>query len=645
MSKSQQPQDGAVQNINLTRRQMMQSTAAAAGAGAVGLTAHEYGLSPVGTSRAIPPAVLFVAGGASIGWGVANILNGDGSNVSEDEVQNARAEELHSRIFEDMLEIKQTEEQHFKTFNEIPRLVRDHIRLNAGARVEQAVIDGLSKSETISVVEDEIKTTVAGFEQQHISAWNSLALQTGRNVEAIKQNGQLDVESIFSGSASYDIDGTTDNYSENHAHFFAEVYDNSDDTDNNGIAGNSIESEVTLRDGSTQIVYDASLYDGSVYYKWGPRGGSGLAMSMSPPDNASSSSQEMLNAQRWQDVWDDLQTIGEEEVNQAAALTELLYEPLKNGDIASAEFASASDLREQAQNADNYNEAAALQRSMNLAEASTPVMIETPLRKIECLLFSSVDDRTLPVGETIDPESMSGVLEMSGEVKAVDPEYGPREPFPIDVQISVTRTDTTDPAALGTVEVTNGSLYSDHDEFTTSTTLDENGKATLTLDGRFDKTEITINHDGDTYVTTLDHGGSDTQLPVDFDPNAAGTGSAPNDRQFRDAGDIIQGQLSGEFVIVDAFDGSSEITFERRALIDPQSGDTEDIREALEAAYDDTERSNQNVSDLIDKIDENNNGGLFSGGGNGFPTIPGTGVFGTIAAIVVGIMTINAATD
>lgn len=594
------------QTINLTRRDVMRG-AASAGAGAVTLHALDGGpLDPMGGARAIPPALLFVAGGAAIGYGVNEALNG-GGNVAQQEMEQARAKETHAAIHEDNITIKSEAEGHLATYQEIPELVRDHIRTNATARVEQAVAAGLSKSETIKEVEDEIEKTVAGFQENHLAVRGKLIKQIDHNMQQASAQDSLSRSDVFDFDVTV-IQGDNAKFPDDFLGSGAETVD--------------------LIDGTTMEVPTGSLnLSGSSYDRTKPFIAidpndtnyvgfeeDGKIIS-TPADNTAASTETIFENKPWIDVYEELQTIGNEELNNAAALTDQLYQPLKDGEIDSVQTASASEINEVAQNADNYNQQAATYRSLNVPEANAPAVIEVPGMKLEGILFSTVADRTLEIGSEYDPAKLPGSVEISAVIRDTDPTYGPGGVEPITVNLSVTRTDNSDPAALGTVEVQNSAAYEDIDGITTGTELDENGEGTLTLDGRTERTDITINHDGDTFEETIEHGGTDSTLSIDFEPGADSTvPSSPHSRQSTEVGSLISGKLRSPFVITSALQDVDQITFGNRDLIDPDNATPEETIAALEAAYDDRQQSTQNVSDLVDQL-PSAGGGLFGGGG------------------------------
>lgn len=625
---------------NMNRRVFMKTVGVTAGAAAVGYGSHRAGLSPIEQAEAAPvilgPATYFAAG--AVASGLAGYLL-DGTGVTEEDIQSARADELHDRIFADAIELERSQEQHVRGMTNNVAFLTEFVRQNVARTIEESVALGLSKSETISEAKDAVDDTVAEFQKEHLADWNFKIAQAGRRYNSVDNMSGISDSDLFS---SVTHEGTEE--------------------DGSFLGGFSVGSYAA--DGDNTI--DIELVDGSLYSTYGDAndgssggffhalgelnftgsdGDEGLYETPMEDDYATavevverdgSERHRIIDTKAYWDVLDDLRDLADDERNHADDMVEMFYDPLNDGDI-SLNTVAANALREIAEDPDDYGQAAGLYRSVNMPEAEERAVIEMNGIRMEGIMFRNIAN-PIDAGQLVHTDDLLGEVSIAAEILEIDPTIG-SDPDPMTLYVDVLDGTESEPSdhpienATVTAEMEDDFVV---EELELEDTSNDLGRAVLTVDGQFELLNLTVEFEGDEYEETIELAPIDGEqyASLEFEP---GEGEHTTKQPFLstdvEEGDIIQGELEGPFTITQTETGGSTLSFEDTDLIDVNEDSQEETIEKLQDAAAREQESQEGVDDLIAD-------GF--GGGGGLPSFGGGDIFGLsyLQAIVVGILAV-----
>lgn len=622
------------------RRTFMKTVGVTAGAAAVGYGSHRAGLSPVEQAEAAPvilgPATYFAAG--AVASGLAGYLL-DGTGVTEEEIESARADETHDRIYADGVELAADMESHLNGMLNNISFLQEYVRTNVARTIEESVALGRSKSETIQDAHEEVEETVSDFQKKHAADWNLRAMKLGRRLllaqdhdveddvfQMSSSDGGATSSGLFTGFSSYadgldreeeavTVDGSVvDVYGQeagtSDLWAFAGEVDHTSYDDVEDYMENAYEEDVTK--------YRAFAHE---------RDGEG--------------SEEIFNSLEYRDVWLGLEDLAEDEKDHADDMVEMFYEPLSDGDI-SLNTVAANALREIAEDPDDYGQAAGLYRSVNMPEAEERAVVEMNGIRMEGIMFRNIPN-PIDAGQLVHTDDLLGEVSIAAEILEIDPTIG-SDPDPMTLYVDVLDGTESEPSdhpienATVTAEMEDDFVV---EELELEDTSNDLGRAVLTVDGQFELLNLTVEFEGDEYEETIE------LAPVDGEQFAslefeAGEGEHTTNQPFLstdvEEGDIIQGELEGPFTITQTETNSSTLSFEDTDLIDVNEDSQEETIEKLQAAADREQESQEGVDDLISES-FTGGGGFFGDDGflSGIPTLPGMGALGTIVVAIIAL--------
>ena len=402
------------QGQTLPRRAFMRRTAAAGAAVAVaaggGTIAASSGAEATGST------IIGAGWGAS---GIAQLVFG--LDDREDEIAEAEADELHDEIYAYAVEREPDDEDALDSMSANVDLLSQEIRRNAAFVIAEEAAAGDDEADVIDAAEEEIASTVRNYQENHVQRWERNVTRVGNRYHMAVDESELDENDVFQLRAT---DGDTispDSLHEDRFDEFEEMLDGEHTEEEEYVDGTSFElyaldetSESSSPLFNPTITGDHDEYhDGTVVNRLEAqeRDGNGTAV--------------LLDTERYSEVWADLENLYEDELEHVETLVDLLYDPIRDGDVDPHSIASGSAILEEAEDMEHWGHAAAVYRAIAMPEGRHPVVVEAEGVRLEGSLFWTLpSDDGLEVGETIDPSDTIGSIYMGAEVKAIDDDLG-----------------------------------------------------------------------------------------------------------------------------------------------------------------------------------------------------------------------------
>ncbi|WP_267163794.1 hypothetical protein [Halovenus salina] len=606
----------------MKRRTYLKSGATLAGAATVGVGSTQTDWGPIGNSQALLGG-LGIIGLSFVAGGVAGWLGNNALEPSEKEFEEARKKELKARLIGDFREIKSRADSHLDTFGNVNQFIKEYVRNNVAFAIEEAAATGKSQSEAITAVEEEVDKSISFWLKRHVKEFEDIMTQLGRRATLLVDNN---AEML---AAKGDDHSARDGEVHDSLRTYFKNGDHTTLTLPNGQTIQTAEIDMSRSGNSDPI---ASLTAAPEHAP---------VIRTRPESDLNAASIPIIDVKEWVQTKQDLEDLAESEKDNAADLVSQMFEPLKNDEVEISKSASARSVLEASENADNYRQAAGTYRSMSIPEAHSRCKLEVEGFLIEGILFRSVGGTTLPANNRVNPADTPGNIEIAGKISDSHPTYGPKGFEPMEITVNVARDGSA--AGLADVAVADADSWPSAEGLKLSDTADEGGTATLAVDSRLEAVDVSIQHDGNLHHTTLDLSESST-FDVSFSAgtdNRANTQNGLLDYQLS-KGDIVTGELTEPFQIVDIEDGSEALQFAEPTLIttDPEHNPQQTANKLRENYQ--KEKDARNAVD--DAYDDATGGGVGLGIGDGGIAGKAKKLVAAVLGVMLGLVGINAAT-
>ncbi|WP_226040549.1 hypothetical protein [Natrinema sp. DC36] len=645
----------------MTRRSLFKRTATAGATVAItvgGVERFVPAYSPLGRAQALSKSGAFLIGVS----GIAGLLVGAGymlgsGDGSADAINEARANELHDRIWLDGNEMQMTQTPMLESLSGDVTMLRQICRSDAAFALMNAASDSKSEADATADGKAAVEDAVAKVEANFFDAWTSQLTKLGNRASLVNNEDPLNRLDVFQWIGS----SVQPNYFETLDPDHADTgYSTATATLVNGqthsvdvVTGEYSETGdlnaqhllIPWSDSTSASNLSKTQDYGSHYAIWSDDGQS-WTNGLSPHwgvnilDRQSGDTVPALDATDWWQIHNDLVTLLEEEKTNVETMVSTFYQEALNGELDLHEMASASAILEAADTLDNWKQAAGAYRAMVMPEAEDPAVIELENGvQLEGLLFWSDPDpdNGLPVGDLTNPDNTIGRIYMAAEIRSV-PETPESETY--DVTVTVVD-DDTDATALEGISITVKGTDA-------TATTDANGESTLSLPegprtlylsgtdsgGTSHETGQTLEISSENTSAEIVHDGGD-RTSVQADPFADETLTQEN------VGDVVMPYLTDPFTLlgIDGRPDATNLMFEEPTRVEPDDDFQTQVDNSKRAAEQEEETRTETTKIVIEETGDGPGpifGGDFLEGGGG---LLGLGIIGVVILAVIGIVT------
>lgn len=325
----------------------MRTTAAAVGVTGTTGAASRMGASPVGSARAIAPA-LIVGGGFAAGVAVDYLIRNDINPFTGDtneEYTELNADAVQTRIYQNALSMKQA---NTAVYGSISNLLSSSANFVI-SEAKKTAVDEMNAGSDISTVKSEVESVINEF-----YATQQKNLLAHQNAQKEKVLSWRDVVNNTSGLSIPTVFKMTKQGDGNRA----------DSIDRN-------ESDVELVNGETAKVVSTWFnesntgltvqIDITITYDWSVTDTEGTNTRISGPEKG---------------IWDNVISENDDVVSNMKTWVDEVYPKYNSGDIDSSDIISANDLINDSQTQDGYSFAGASLASMGLKTSDFALEIE-----------------------------------------------------------------------------------------------------------------------------------------------------------------------------------------------------------------------------------------------------------------------------
>lgn len=342
-------------NSTFTRRGVMRkATAVGVGSAATVGGASRMGGSPVGSARAIAPALVVgggIAAGAAASYLIKNVDNPFTGNTNENYSELA-AEAFHQRIRENALTVQQADAAVLGNFQNLLNSSSNHVI----AQAKKAGIDELNKGNTEQDAKDAIQAEIDQFyktqQKNLISHWNAQINRILSWHGELGNYGSLNTSTVFGVTYGPETDGLVEK---------SETYTLADGTNYSytRIKVNKKDSSLTLYTLDLKTEFDnQSEHD----------------LVIKPVDTGETVG--LLDVSDYQDILNEISTLKTDISSEMTTWIEGVAPKYKAGDINTSDMISANDLVGDSQTQDGFSFAGASLASMGLKSNDFALRVE-----------------------------------------------------------------------------------------------------------------------------------------------------------------------------------------------------------------------------------------------------------------------------
>ncbi|SEH14659.1 hypothetical protein SAMN04487967_1708 [Natronorubrum sediminis] len=357
-------------------------------------------------------------GGSSPRHDLGDITSGISSLVGgifgddTDEIMEEEANELHDETYAYALDREPDDEDALDSMQANADLLSQEIYRNVSFVVAEQAEMGEDEDDVLDAAEDEIADTVANYQENLAQRWERHLTSIGNYYSLVEDEDELDLEDVFTG---LDEDGSS--VSGETVDALEEASRDDPRTDEITFVNGSqtdlpfgYSSGSTASDSNTTIHIKEEIYGD---YESGDDGTTQVGVRNREDGGYAT----IFDYGHYMDVWEDLEDLYEDELEQAETIVDLLYDAIQDGEVDAHDIASGRDIAEAGEDMEHANHAAATFRAISLPEAQEQVAIEVGDTTAEGFLFwSNPSDDGLPVGETIDPGDEIGQFHAGLEI-------------------------------------------------------------------------------------------------------------------------------------------------------------------------------------------------------------------------------------
>jgi len=322
-----------------------------------------------------------------------------GPNVDENTYDGLEAEEKHTRIYQDLIELGLFDSEVFTSVKNLLDFAPNKLYADAKFAALEAREQGKTLEEAKAAARDEINAQLTKSQKNILNHWKVQRAKVWQIAQDVRSTDGLSEDELFAVKDPDSVDNDFRDF---------ERFDSQDD------------DSTTLLDGSTydyktlDVVYQD---DGSGFsFEFRPLSSQGGGMEFKAPGSGERA--EFLNVALYSDVWNEINDTAESIKNEIVRLLNNAWEKLNESEYDINNLVSGTDLVGLASdNPKSFAAASADLATLNIPVSDPKLTLELPeandgegVTYEGALSVTGATDLELDVGQTYDPGNLPGIV-------------------------------------------------------------------------------------------------------------------------------------------------------------------------------------------------------------------------------------------